>query len=1278
MAASTAISSNAFNFLSYLRGGVDPRTGQYTLAVDLPDIKANHLQGPDLPLDLSFNPLNQVDSGYGMGWDLKLSHYAPRSNVMTLNNGETFAVTSTEQDAYGRTRLVMKEQKVESFRLYDHGAGRYRVEHRSGMVEILAPKGAQGVCVPVQVFGALGHGVTLEYAVFAGYPRLEWVRGDDGEPLLHIDRPEGGNAIKLLVYPDGIGGSHAEYALRLGANALVERISLPTHDELEQRASWRIKYVAKDSLHCVESLQTPVGGEELLFYTDGGHRIPDGSGLTRLPRVNQHLIRPGFGQPEQDVRYTYPNDPANPVDNNFLGYGLNIDWSKNKGQDALYQYIGDYSYGSVETHYQADVAVRSIERRFNQFHLQTLEKTRQGKAIKEVVTTYKYKQDVAFEQQESTFQLPHEVTTRWWVEGAGGQAYAEVETFDYDEQGNPTKHVKTDGITEINEWYLPGKAEGHPEDKSGFIRHLNFSIVTPAEGRAGKAAEVVRRYAYITLPALTGEVEPAFVPGSETLEEETATTPVVWQSLAYSYHEDDSKPWQYGRMLEKVLTMGKLATTSHYDYAVTRYVPKGQPHLGTVAGASPRAGETVLQTVETLTGHDGVQKVITTEHSLLHDLPLLTRDDNDVEIRYEYDPLRRTTREMVAPGTPFEASRRYAYVLCAKPGDQASQTAFDVKDVQTLTLVDGLNRPIKEQRLDMDNLLGQGADTLHDTYEAQYDALGQLVSETQVDWLNGKPLKLATTFEYDDWGEQQAQTGPDGVTQFTETTYVNDSQHQGKVTTAWRIATSKATTGKTITWYDAANNPVKVERLDAKGTLVSRALNAYDGLGRAAKETVGIDSKTLRVEEHLYDVFGRQVTHTLGDKNKVVREYALHSEQDLPTLIKVPATKDILLGTQTFDGLGRLETATTGGRLQKYEYDPGQTKPARVYKYKQDLQTFDLIHYEYNPVLSEEPTKRYLAGAADGQGVADIGTATYGFDPKKAWLVDFEVQGQKVNRTYFSTGEVKTETRDLGEEKPYTMSYRSSLQSRAEGYTDVLGQEQSYDYDAFGRLQATQLAGVASTFTYDAFGRMASYTTREGGRSLATTLTYDDFEREQTRTFDFGDVKQTLTQRYDDFDGMVQRTLDENGKVLRDEHYKYDARGRLVTYICKGENDQSMPLEPPQDAWGNKIYQQDFSFDAIDNITLVTTTDLDKKVHRTVYEFKNTDPAQLSAFIHVSAGGAQPKVTLEYDDYGNMTKDDEGRTLAYDALNRLVSVDDGTQTQSYAYDAKDVLTGTSQ
>ncbi|MEX5590888.1 hypothetical protein, partial [Pseudomonas urmiensis] len=87
---------------------------------------------------------------------------------------------------------------------------------------------------------------------------------------------------------------------------------------------------------------------------------------------------------------------------------------------------------------------------------------------------------------------------------------------------------------------------------------------------------------------------------------------------------------------------------------------------------SNRYAATVLQTVQTVTGFDGAKKVITLEDSLLNGEPLLNRDDNNVEIRYVYDSLRRVLSETVAPNDEaYRATRSYEYQLCAKATDRA-------------------------------------------------------------------------------------------------------------------------------------------------------------------------------------------------------------------------------------------------------------------------------------------------------------------------------------------------------------------------------------------------------------------------------------------------------------------------------------------------------------------------------------------------------------------------------------------------------------------------------
>ncbi|MNI93358.1 RHS Repeat protein [compost metagenome] len=76
------------------------------------------------------------------------------------------------------------------------------------------------------------------------------------------------------------------------------------------------------------------------------------------------------------------------------------------------------------------------------------------------------------------------------------------------------------------------------------------------------------------------------------------------------------------------------------------------------------------------------------------------------------------------------------------------------------------------------------------------------------------------------------------------------------------------------------------------------------------------------------------------------------------------------------------------------------------------------------------------------------------------------------------------------------------------------------------------------------------------------------------------------------------------------------------------------------------------------------------------YQFDNElDPAQLTGFEIRGLEDSPLIVALEYDLDGNLVLDEQGRTLAYDALGRLQSVNGaaGTASANYAYDPLDRL-----
>ncbi|MCL6703288.1 RHS repeat-associated core domain-containing protein [Pseudomonas sp. T1.Ur] len=1203
MSTSTSVHSNAFNFMSFIQGQVDPRTGQYTCAISLPELKANNLCGPVVPLQLNFNPLNSGDSGFGKGWNLQLSQFDPTSRVLSLYTGETFKVNT------GGAETVIPEKKLDSFHFHELDSQRYRVEHKSGLVEILQI-GQGGLAMPVEMLSPQGHSVTLQYTAFGTDPLLSSIRNADGTPLLSLVRTT--NTLQLRLHP----GSAFEALFTLNIiDGKTSSLVLPTDDS----ASWRFAYTPLNDLTCLQHVYSPTGGHETIGYSGAPHSFP---GLTnrKLPRVASHQRDPGFGQPVIETRYEYGRD-----DHNFLGFGSDITWSDD-GLDNLYKVRGDYQYETTERLWDAtgNQAVRSTRRVFNRFHLMVLEEVSQKAApgnadtLWVTETEYYINPQLDFKDQPAYCQLPKTVTQTWRNASATEPRHTEVVSTSYDDFGNLLTQVNANGVTETSAWYKAEGEDGCPADPQGFVRNLKSKTVTSAGSDYGNAPTLQTDYRYAEYPGLTGSG-----PWLALSEETLLNGNQALQHSAFTYIDAPDNAFEHGRKLQDAVTLNGKTTTTGYAYSKTR---------------NARAGEVVLHTVNTLTGFDGEKKVITLEHSLLNGEPLLNRDDNDVEIAYEYDLLGRVTKETVAPGTPYEASRTYTYTLTNAVGQQAMQSAMDVKGVETRTWLDGHNRVLKETRRDAD-ALGGNPQAFRETYRATYNHLEQMISETVIDWERAKDVPLTSLFNYDDWGEQRSVIRPDGIEEHEVTDPI------ARTTTQWLEGM-----GKTVTTNNLFDKPDSVKRIDLGGQQISEHLYHYDGLGRTVEEYDAAGNWT----RYEYDAFDRMTKTLLPDSNEVERQYAGHSSEDLPVKISV---NGVVLGEQVFDGLDRMIVSITGGRESVYTFDSGQSQPKSV-KRPSGLET----GYVYRPELGEDPEQR----------IAVESTAQYEYDPQNARLLRTQEQGNTLIREYFSTGELKSERREQTDEDPRVMHYEYSRQARLMSYTDVLEQTQTYEYDQYARLTATALGNTRSTFTYDELGQLQGIETLDGAQRLKIDLEYDDFGREVLRTFDLsGGVIQTLAQTYDEVDRLTQRTLVQGTETLRDEGYAYDSRGRLVEYTCNGS-------QAPEDPYGKTIQGQLFSFDAQDNLDFVETT-FEGGRNASYYEYTNAaDPCQLTAITNTHPDYPQ-RLDFTYDADGNLLQDEAGRLLGYDSLGRLISVSalSGETANDYHYDSLDTLNGRS-
>ncbi|MCU1720156.1 RHS repeat domain-containing protein, partial [Pseudomonas sp. 5P_5.1_Bac1] len=726
------------------------------------------------------------------------------------------------------------------------------------------------------------------------------------------------------------------------------------------------------------------------------------------------------------------------------------------------------------------------------------------------------------------------------------------------------------------------------------------------------------QHRYLSQPGLSGSAWPWLALEQETLVHVNGGNAEL-QKTRHTYLNAPSDKLLHGRKSQTAVTLNGKTTTTDYAYlkATGQYV--AQP---------------VLRTMETLkTNFDAVSKVIILEHSLLNGRALLERDDNDVEIAYAYDALGRVIEEKVAPGSNVEARRQYQYLLVNQVTGQPTQTTIDVKGVQTRSLLDGLQRVVSELRQDVDG--NPVSKPLRETYSASYDAFGQLSESTEFDWLGAETVALTSRYTYDDWSEQDSVTGPDGVTEYSR----NDP-------VALRVETWREGMGKTVTRNNLFEKPVTVERFDLAGGKVSLYEYFYDGLGRTSHEY----DELRQFRFYRYDAFDRLTLQGLPDSAQVERRYAEHSTEDLPTWIGVDG---VVLGEQSFDGLERMYRSVTGGRERTFAFDGGQQQPSSVTTAKGQV-----IDYEYNPNLGEAPIQRRIQNV----------TADYEYDKDNARLLSSRENDQSLNCTYYSTGELKTEQRvNAGQTR--NMAYEYSLRGRLLAYTDVLGQQQRYHYDAGGRLESTSLGQTETHFSYNASGLTSRIVTEDKaeGHSVRIDLEYDDFGREILRTFTFDDgVIQTLEQRYNVRDALEQRTL-RQGSVLRDESYTYDSRGRLEDYRCTGSD---LPL----DSWGKPIQRQVFEFDVLDNLIQVRTV-FPGGENLATYLFEGQDPTQLSA-VRNSHADYPALISLDYDADGNLISDEQGRNLSYDALGRLLSVsEDGSEMLEYRYDAQDILSG---
>jgi len=863
----SAVHTQATNFSDFIKTGVDARTGQFTLAFQLPLIPANNMCGPSLSPTLAFNVMGSTqDKGFGLGWsvdltELDLNQDAP---ALHLSSGERFAVDADSPAAIPGSELKLLDAKLKSMVVTRLSNDTFLVEYKNGQSELLTRQEDSTRFLVTEIRSPEARRIHVRWSPFRGGFRLKTIR-DETRVLLRVTYDEG--EIEFSV-----PGRDAQALRMRTTNDKLVAVHLPgiktpctityDHHPLDEHTH----------LLLPTEFITPLGASDTVTWAKGedGHQLPDGAPFKVLPRVLRWTHSSGADHTKLHRTYEWIGA------HNFLGYGSAQAFDWQKGRDNLYQVEQDYSYSVVET--QTDSTrkpLSTVTRTWNRFHLLTRETSRRGHCEIRQDTTYGVAPDTRWSDQPAWCQLPHKQTVTFIDHSAANLKRSEDTEYRYDRFGNVLFTRTPNGVEEHSEYY-PAEgdedARGCPASPLGIVRFLKKKTIKPlrlADGTYGGASQTSTTYTYKALDSLIDDGRPIVVVDSETALDDTHS--LMIESTAQTYIAE--KGPHYARIASKVTTLNGKATTTRYDYELT---------------------DSEVTTRTTTVGFENTDQVRSTQsstRSLATGQVVRETNEAGAASRYEYDSLGRVTLVVNADASPYETRRTTTYHVRDKVAlKQVPMGENPVMIEHVLATgqhhrqwLDGEGRTVRVELEDLDHAVG----TFREIARTRFDAEGRTISETQWDWLRDPDdpamvtaLKLTTDTRYDDWGQVSQSIAPNGVE--------SHSQHDPvkHVLKTWQQnGTVKGP--HTLTRHNAAGSAIQAELYDTHGTLVRTSAWLRDGLDRVTRTTVTAPGLPDRVSTMKLDVYGRFIEQRLADATVVNWTYAPHSDDNHPQTIAV-------------------------------------------------------------------------------------------------------------------------------------------------------------------------------------------------------------------------------------------------------------------------------------------------------------------------------------------------------------------------------------------------------
>jgi len=486
--------------------------------------------------------------------------------------------------------------------------------------------------------------------------------------------------------------------------------------------------------------------------------------------------------------------------------------------------------------------------------------------------------------------------------------------------------------------------------------------------------------------------------------------------------------------------------------------------------------------------------------------------------------------------------------------------------------------------------------------------------------------------------------------------------------TTWRF---RSADGLLDSQTDRNGNTLAISR-DGQG----RATALTEPMGRSL--TVSYLGTSILVDR-IRDPLGREVRYsydaqgrleTVTDPAGGITQYTYDSQHRMLTLTDA---RGITFLTNEYDAQGRvIRQAQADGGIFTFDYTvtSGFITATKATDPRGNATTYRFNNFGY------------LISQTDALGQ----TTTFERQPGTNLLLATIDPIVRVTRfSYDASGNVTGITDPLGNTR--TITYDSTF-NKVTSITDPLGNVTTFEYDTQGNLIAitdpeqnrkpgaerlrtkitynevgqplttTDALGNTTTFAYDNLGNLTAITDPLGNTTIRT---YDDVSRLLAQTDPLGrttrltyDPMNRITTILDALGGGTSFSYDPNGNMLA----VTDARGNTITH----EYDSMDRLVRRFDQLGRA---ETFTYDG--NGNLVTTTD--RKLQTAAFSYDAVNR-------RIQASYADGTVTrFEYDAAGRLIRADDTAdphrpiTLAYDALNRILSETTSLGTASYDYDA---------